>query len=55
MEQQEESDGKESMGGQGSHPEADFWRLLEEEERGREGGRWEGKRLEDLERHEDGL
>ena len=52
MEQQEESDGKESMGGQGSHPEADFGGCLRKR---REGGRWEGKRLEDLERHEDGL
>ena len=41
MEQQEESDGKESMGGQGSHPEADLGGCLRkrrEGERGRKVG-----------------
>ena len=41
VEQQEESDGKESMGGQGSHPEADFGGCLRkrrEGERGRKVG-----------------
>ena len=52
MEQQEESDGKESVGGQGSHPEADFGGWLRERT---EGEGKVGKGLEDLERHKDGL